>query len=427
MPNLNRAMNAGVTGLQAQASQTSTVGANLSVSQATAAKREKMVFLPLVTGNNSTAGVENIMLRDMSQGPIEPDNSPTSCAISGNGFFVVARSAELDNPNQEYVYTRDGGFIKDKNGNLKTSSGYYLMGEPVDQNGNVPAQFAGTLTELNVVNISNVKPYYRPTDSLNFAAALPSSVPNGTQYNSNVPIVDSLGQKHNLTIHWTKTGPMTWSATVDCEHTTAIHETNALGPTPYSISIEFETDGSLKYIDGQAANYAPDIHLIWDPTQTNSNATNATVSFNFGTFGDKDGLSVVGNSFVPTTEAQDGIQTGNFINISINAEGLVYAHFSNGGSTPIYQIFLSNFDNPGALNYVGSGNYVQTTDSGDYSLRKPKDAGLGSLVSHALESSNVDGATEFTTLIRSQSAYSMNAQVIQASNEMLALLQNIKR
>lgn len=424
---LNGAMNAAVTGMSAQAARTQSVAANISTLGATAQKRELVPFLPMVAGNNTTAGVFYYKERDMSQGLIEPSNSNLHWAIAGNGFYSVAVNKDNTQLGQEYLHSRNGEFYKDYEGYLRTPSDHYLMGVAVDQYGLIPSSFAGTLTEQEAISISQVKPYYRPTQAIDIVATLPASKKVGSVFYSNVPVVDSLGGKHNLTVNWTKTAAMVWTATVECEHTSVIRETNGSGPTPYSITIEFDTNGNLKYIDGQNVNGAPDIYLVWDPTQTNSNPTNSTLKFNFGTIGNNDGLALAGDAFVPTKEQHDGVETGNFTKVSINENGLIEAHFSNGGSTPIYQLLLANFDNPAALEAREGGTYIQTTDSGPYSLRKPKEAGLGKIVPNAREASNADSATEFTTLISSQSNFGLNAKCVQTANEMLEVLQSIKR
>ncbi len=55
--------------------------------------------------------------------------------MSGNGFFVVKRSAT--DPFAEPLYTRAGSFSENSNGILTNSSGFTLFGWPLDQNGNV--------------------------------------------------------------------------------------------------------------------------------------------------------------------------------------------------------------------------------------------------------------------------------------------------
>ena len=69
-----------------------------------------------------------------SQGQIIPDSTGSSAAISGNGFFPVAKATGLDTVTGEPTgfdstayYTRQGDFHLDNSGHLVNSAGYYLM------------------------------------------------------------------------------------------------------------------------------------------------------------------------------------------------------------------------------------------------------------------------------------------------------------
>lgn len=70
---------------------------------------------------NYGARVQEIQTQ-FTQGSVINDDSDTSLAIQGTGFFVV------NTPNGE-MYTRDGGFSVDTEGKLVTKEGYQVMGE----------------------------------------------------------------------------------------------------------------------------------------------------------------------------------------------------------------------------------------------------------------------------------------------------------
>lgn len=426
---LNGAMNAGVTGMKAQGAKAQAVAGNLSTLGARAAKAERIVFLPVITGNDSTGGVFYIKKRDMSQGLIEPDSSGLSWAIAGNGFFAVASNKDNTAVGQEFLYSRNGEFYKDKEGYLRNTSGHYLMGVATDQLGQMPATFAGQLTDLVAINISQVKPYFRASTEVNIAATLPATASPADVLKSSIPVVDSLGGKHTLTISYTKTAnDKEWQITMTCEHVLNVQETNGAGPA-YDILVVFATDGTIASIDGSAlpAATAPDIHLAWNPAALASLPAAATLTFSLGAVGASTGLGISGSKWSPTLEESNGVESGNFSKVSVSESGLLEAHFQNGGSTPLYQLMLANFDNPNALEAREGGTYIQTTDSGQYSLRRPKESGLGKVIPNALESSNVDSASEFTALIQTQSNFAMNAKSVQFANEMLDVLSNIKR
>ena len=91
------------------------------------------------------------------------------------------------------------------------------------------------------------------------------------------------------------------------------------------------------------------------------------------------------------------------------------------------RIAIASFDNPAGLSKEGGSVYAATTNSGFAQVGTAGNAGRGSIVSGALEMSNVDLAQEFTNLIVSQRGFQANSRVITSSDEMLQELVNLKR
>lgn len=93
----------------------------------------------------------------------------------------------------------------------------------------------------------------------------------------------------------------------------------------------------------------------------------------------------------------------------------------------IGQIELSGFMNPSGLKPLGEGLYAATADSGTPSSARPGEAGLGSLRQGFIETSNVDFVEELTELVIAQRAYQLNARALQAADEVLAEINNLRR
>jgi flagellar hook protein FlgE len=70
---------------------------------------------------------------------------------------------------------------------------------------------------------------------------------------------------------------------------------------------------------------------------------------------------------------------------------------------------------------------VPSVDSGSFFLWDASDGPTGDILGFALEESNTDVASELTSMIQTQRAYSSNAKVIQTVDEMLQETTNIKR
>ncbi len=113
--------------------------------------------------------------------------------------------------------------------------------------------------------------------------------------------------------------------------------------------------------------------------------------------------------------------------VTINPSGQVSITL-DGQSTPsvVGQFQLANFPNEAGLEAQGQNLYLQTASSGASSTATPGSPGYGSILQGFLESSNVNVVSEITDLISAQRAYEMNSKVIQASDEMLQTVNQLK-
>lgn len=114
--------------------------------------------------------------------------------------------------------------------------------------------------------------------------------------------------------------------------------------------------------------------------------------------------------------------------IAIETTGRVSARLPNeAAAVEIGQIELARFVNPGGLSALGANLYVATERSGDPLTGRPGDEGFGTLQQGFLESSNVRLTEELVGLVLAQRAFEVNARAIQASDELLALVNNLRR
>lgn len=113
--------------------------------------------------------------------------------------------------------------------------------------------------------------------------------------------------------------------------------------------------------------------------------------------------------------------------VSINANGLVSVTIA-GQVAPqqVGQIELANFPNQAGLVAIGDNLLLESPASGAASTGTPGAVGFGSIEQGALEASNVNVVTEITDLITAQRAYEMNSRVIQASDEMMQSVSQLR-
>ena len=113
-------------------------------------------------------------------------------------------------------------------------------------------------------------------------------------------------------------------------------------------------------------------------------------------------------------------------NLTIDEWGYVQ-YQENGQVVQGGQITLARFINPAGLQAVGGNIYTPTYASGDAEISEANQSGYGAIEQYNLETSNAEAVTELVSLIKTQRAFEMNSQVIQAANETLQEIVNLRR
>lgn len=115
------------------------------------------------------------------------------------------------------------------------------------------------------------------------------------------------------------------------------------------------------------------------------------------------------------------------VEITISSAGEIFAKI-DGQAQPqnLGQLELATFVNEAGLEAIGKNLFLETEASGAAVINNPNEAGYGSLVQGFLEGSNVNAVSEITDLISAQRAYEMNSKIIQASDEMMSTMNQLK-
>ena len=92
----------------------------------------------------------------------------------------------------------------------------------------------------------------------------------------------------------------------------------------------------------------------------------------------------------------------------------------------IGQIQLVGFVNPAGLKSMGGNLFMPTAASGLPQQGQPGQNGLGTVAQGQLEMSNVNIVDEMVGMITTQRAYETNSKVIQASDQMLQAINNMR-
>lgn len=129
------------------------------------------------------------------------------------------------------------------------------------------------------------------------------------------------------------------------------------------------------------------------------------------------------------TALKPGISVpANAESLVIAADGKVSAKLPNQASpVEIGTLDMVRFTNPGALEALGENLYRATDRSGEALAGRAGEDGLGTLQQGQLESSNVKLVDEMVNLMIAQRAYEASVKVAQASDEMLGLINNLRK
>lgn len=114
--------------------------------------------------------------------------------------------------------------------------------------------------------------------------------------------------------------------------------------------------------------------------------------------------------------------------IRVAANGDVTAKVgSDANATLLGSIQLVTFASPDALVSVGDNRYTTTEAAGAPTTLQPGSNGTGTLQQGYVELANVELIDEMSSLVLAQRSYQMNARVLQAADQILETINNLRR
>ncbi|SDF56841.1 flagellar hook protein FlgE [Limimonas halophila] len=174
------ALNASVSGIQAQSDALGVISDNISNSNTVGFKERQATFESLVVNSGASAGFSpGGVLGDAvsnvgEQGQLRATNNNTDLAIQGDGFFAVKNETAINQDQDTPLkFTRNGQFRVNNEGLLTNTSGHVLQGWQIGPDGTLPAdqQNPASLTSVEVDGLSGQA---RPTSQISAGATLPA-------------------------------------------------------------------------------------------------------------------------------------------------------------------------------------------------------------------------------------------------------------
>lgn len=426
-------LNTGVSGLNVNSTSMGVVGDNIANVNTVGFKSGVTSFQDMLSQNTLGSGgnvivgsgaTVNAINLNFAQGSIGKSSNVTDMAIGGAGFFVVQSPTSGEN-----LFTRNGQFFIDTSGTLITGDGYTLQGFRADAAGKLDT----TVQNLQL-NLGAQPP--KSTTSISLDASLDSGADIGgpavidtagtdftasdlkekATFSTSTVIYDSLGETHDASIFFEKTGEnqWTWLAVASTAELSSGAGADADAMTKVASGVlVFKTDGTIDSELSPTDTPAPEITFMGAEVQS--------VAMDFSEEGNV--IQVAGASTVIGI-SQDGFGAGYLSNLSVDENGVIVGKYSNGKENIIGQIALATFQSPSGvgLERIGGSLFRATSDAGTAAIGAANSGGRGKINAYSMELSNVDLETEFSRMITSQLGYQANSKVISTTNDMLQRL-----
>lgn len=433
---ISSALNAGVAGLNANATRLATISDNIANSATYGYKRASTDFESMViteapgAGSYSAGGVRATTTRLINErGALVSTANALDIAIAGRGMLPVTQSAGLGAVigGNTLMMTTTGSFNPDANGVLKTKSGLVLLGWPANADGTIPVLPRDTMSGLVPVVVNANQQAGDPTTEMKLGVNLPATNTKagapGTALPLSVEYFGNLGTSESIGVTFTPTVPLAgtsneWTLVlrdsaqgnaVIGQYTLTFDDTRGNGGTLASVAVV--SGGAYNAVDGTLG-----LSVAGGP-----------LTMKIGKLADPNGLTQLSDSFAPTAITKNGSPVGNLTAVEIDENGYITATYDTGFTRRLYQIPLVDMPNLNGLIALDNQTYKISPESGSFFLWDAGDGPTGSVVGYAREGSTTDVAAELTNLIQTQRAYSSNAKVIQTVDEMLQETTNIKR
>lgn len=376
------------------------------------------------------------------------------CMINGDGFFVLRKA------NGTQVYTRNGSFGLDAQGQVVAADGSFVQGWKANPDGSVnasgqPGNLTLPLTQTMEARATTKITYGGniPADQVLQDPAKPATKDNLRTITQMVKVYDDKGNAHEVLLKFQRAesdltdagGGSNWKVTAydakayneltEAERKNgadadpnAVIELTGDGTDNGVLSIKFDKQGQiseddkdkLKGIQFKIQDFVVKKGSPNEVTKKDNVATQLT-TLDFSQMTGFGGL----NNF--QRDQMDGNSAGTLTGFSIEADGTMRGTFSNGDTRAVGKIAMAAFSNPLGLEKAGSSYFVESGNSGQPQIGEPGTGPRGAMTGGAIEMSNVDLSQEFTNLILSQRGFQANSRVITTSDEILQELVNMKR
>ncbi|WP_240910303.1 flagellar hook protein FlgE [Pontivivens nitratireducens] len=435
---ISSSMNAGVTGLNVNASRLATISDNIANSSTFGYKTAESDFSSIALdsggGTYTAGGVTVSTFRNVEgQGTLVTTGNATDISIAGRGMLPVTSVVDVGSgDDQPLMLVSTGSFEPDKNGILRTQSGLALLGWPANVDGTVSPRARDSASGLEPVRVTSNQLAAEATENISFGANLPASATAAGEPASPLPIsieyFGNLGTSETLTATFTPQIPESGqSNSWQLQLTDSASAANPVATFEIAFDASRTGGGAISSVSLASTGAVNGESYDADTGELTINLDGGPMSILIGRPGHDGQLSQLSSEFAPHAITKDGAPVGNLSTIEIDEGGILRAVYDTGFSRSLYQVPLADVPNLNGLRALDNQAFALTDKSGSMYLWDAGSGPTGSTIGFARESSTTDIAGELTALIETQRAYSSNAKIIQTVDEMLQETTNIKR
>ncbi|MGA2671879.1 MAG: flagellar hook protein FlgE [Terracidiphilus sp.] len=410
-----------LSGLTAAQDQLQTVSNNLANIDTDGYKDQTLTFSDIFAQTSATNGSGDPLQTgsgvavsstdsDFTEGTKDTTDVSSNMLISGNGFFVTQSSTGAQD------YTRAGDFTTNNAGQLTTPNGELVLGYPA------VSGVVNTSAALQPLQVGNLSSPAVASTTMNISANLDADSTVGDTASSSLPVYDSLGTSHTLSVTYTMTAADTWSYNVTIPSSDLTPAGTGATTTVASGTLNFNSQGVLTSVQptGAAATSDPSagITITIPPSGTTlaDGAAAMPITWNLETAGSPT-ITQTATASGTSATSTNGFASGTLSNYTVGTDGTIEGTFSSGQTLALGQVAVASFANNQGLADSGNNDYQPTAASGSAVIGVAGTGGRGTVIGGSVEESNVNIASEFAKLIVAQQAYSANAKSITTFNQ----------
>ena len=238
------------------------------------------------------------------------------------------------------------------------------------------------------------------------------------KYAQTLDIYDSLGNKHEFSIEFTKVASNQWDWRIIVPEPAEIIGASAQRPNILE-------GGNVTFGDrGEVLGFNPST-IQFKPN--NGAAFPQSIDLDFGTNGGYDGLTSTAKESQANKVKGDGYASGMLQDFYFDATGTMIGKFDNGQNLALAQVAVATFANYEGLQESGSNLYSESPNSGQATIGTAGTGGRANIQASKLEMSNTDLSRGLTQLIVVQRGFQASSKSITTSDQILNTLLGLKQ